>query len=218
MVLDEQTENYRLVIEETGTKLDTQGVIQCSNYAEVIEHTDSLHIYGYRLKTLIAYLTQTDEQYIVVKKRGFQNISINILYQNKSSTHSIDKVLILQKLKLLYHFQVMIDSASKTAYELVVSDTAKLRKYAVPCMYSGTIQSTSNQLDVTGQKIGLITRTFNDIVGEHIYTRVADSSACYTFTIKFSSFEDLGQKLNGNYGLTLTETTLNTPILSIEDN
>lgn len=214
-LLDERSDLYRLVIEETGTKMDTQGVIKCKNYMQVTENSDSIHVYGFKLKALIAYLSGVDEQSVVVKKSGFQNIAVNLLYQNLSQQQPINKELILHKLEQLYQFRTSIDSLPNIVYDLVITDNNKMNKYIVHCSNSRIIQSSEGRLDITSQPITQITKTLNDITPERIYTTSRDSSSCYSFSISFSSFEDLCKKLTETYGLTLTKSTQNTPVIYV---
>ena len=215
-ILTDQTPTYQLMVQETGTKINDKGDIQCQFYKKTMETSDSLAYYGLHLTEVIALLCKTPEKNILLKNQEFKNPFINVYYHQSDKKSGINKQAILVKLENQFHFKIKADSTLATVYNLVVADYPRLQQCRLAYSSSNSIQVAGDGLSITSQHISIssLAKTLNQQLAQHITTTISDTGQ-YDFKLKLSPFSKLQNDLIRQYGLTLEEKQLFIPIFYV---
>ncbi|MCF8458188.1 MAG: hypothetical protein K9H62_19820 [Bacteroidales bacterium] len=154
LIYSHSDSNYKITIATIATKINKDGIAECSNYVETTISDTLYSRYGLRLKSIVAASHSTSPKYIgELPFDSLNNKHLDIRIENYTNNKlNFDSILSLS-ISNAFNLEVTPIDSLVSGYELIVIDSEKLRAHQTECdggsskYKNGTWTSSSSKLD-----------------------------------------------------------------------
>ena len=140
LVYSEENTDYKIEISTIGTKIDANGIAQCSKYVKTTLNDSVYESYGLDLPTQLGYAMHTRKKYLTGSdleslKRFYLSIAINNLSNEPLNYDSIIHFSIAKA----FNLETIPISKEISGYQLHITDADKLNENLARCEESSRI-------------------------------------------------------------------------------
>lgn len=202
----EETTHGKIEIFQLGTKVDSDGNVQCVNYARKVRNDSIIEIYGYHVLATVAAILEIPVNRISSSRDSLYSTFIHIRYLPAISDTISAKGELLTAVSETFRFTIDSFDHVVEAYEVVLTDEFIFNTKKSSHTDLRPIRSTLLDISSEGVTVGEMIEEVNRSMDNEVYTKIPDS-ALYEMTVSIKDALHLQQSLN-RLGLDLKKNEL----------
>lgn len=205
LIYSHRDSNYKITIATIATKINKDGIAQCSKYAETTFNDTLYSSYGLELNSIIAASHSTTPKYIgELPFDSLNNKYLEIRIENYTNNKlNFDSILLLG-ISNAFNLEVTPIDSLVSGYELIVKDSVKLRAHQTECN-GGSIRYKNGNWITTSSKLIGFTKKLDQYSNSYINFKVPNEN-CYSIEfVVGNDFKKINKKLKP-FGLMFKST------------
>ena len=205
LIYSHNDSNYKITIATIATKINTNGIAQCSKYEQTTVSDTLYSSYGLRLNSVIAASHSTTPKYIgELPFDSLNNKYLEIRIENYANNKlNFDSILSLG-ISNAFNLEVTPIDSLVSGYELIVKDSEKLRAHQTDCDGAVIKYKDGTWITSSSRLVGF-TKTLDQYSNSYINFKVPNEN-CYSIEfIVGNDFKKINKKLEP-FGLMLEKT------------
>lgn len=204
---DINTNEYSLKIEE---------VLRAKNpsisYAE-----DSIQFIGTEMKTVLSFLTKTDED-LLEGDKNLLNKKITLIFKKKSNFNINKDSIFLNHLSQIYNYNLSVKQRNQKVLTLYVEDTLRLENhYSIANLEISNTTISEKELILENATLEHLARELSSSYGIRFENQYPFEQKL-NFKLPNKNISKLKTVLNNNYGINIIETERTVEYLNITKN
>lgn len=219
IINQKETKEYRISLYSIGTKINSKGKAQCSNYSETITGNDSYYSYGYNLLSMLVELNHTSKKYFDnLPTDTLRKLYLKVEIKNLTS-NQLDYDSILQKF-LLETFHLTIEKRKDTVvgFEFSILDENKLNNLiSKDSLQPSTVTIHNDRIKTNGIQLYGFANNYDQHVKEYV-TYSGQDTKLYSFDIPIFNDITKANEYLYKYGLILNKSQFIKTFYKIKNN
>jgi len=215
LIYSHSDENYKITIATIATKINENGIAQCSKYAQTTVNDTLYSSYGLQLNSVIAASRGTTPKYIgELPFDSLSNKYLDIRIDNYTDNKLNYDSLLLLGISNAFNLEIAPIDSLVRGYELIVRDSEKLKAHQTECD-GAIIKYKDGTWTATASRLIGFAKILDQYSSSYINFKVPNEN-CYS--IEFIVGNDFGKinKKLAPFGLMLQTTDFEQTFYKIE--